>query len=324
MSIDSWTVRFPCIPVSLQRFIAVGTLATALNFAVFLSICMLFSQHYAVASAVGYVAGWLLGYLLNRSWSFASPRPRKRIECLIYGASYLFSLVLSLGVLRTCVDVLALPPQFGHIAALGFSTVSNYLLCRYVIFSPSLATTIDSAYEHLRWDRFTLIGFAIGSVVKLVAAGALVSSMPKTLFIPFMHYYLRSGLDNPYQHFFEQGIYDIFPYSSVMLWIFAFPTAIAQLLYFVPDGAITPWGMFLAKLPVFLSDGLIFLNLHILLPVKNRRLVYYYWLNPIAFYVCYVHGQLDAIPTALFLTSITCLIKKRYMPSFVRVSKSGL
>ncbi|MDI6761246.1 MAG: hypothetical protein QMD05_10515, partial [Candidatus Brocadiaceae bacterium] len=42
-------------------------------------------------------------------------------------------------------------------------------------------------------------------------------------FSPFVNYYVSSGFQNPWDFFYEKGILKVFPYSTVMLWVFTIP-----------------------------------------------------------------------------------------------------
>ncbi|MDD5217106.1 MAG: hypothetical protein PHS88_03275, partial [Candidatus Omnitrophica bacterium] len=45
----------------------------------------------------------------------------------------------------------------------------------------------------------------------------------------------------------------------------------------------------------------------------QKRLLIIYWCSPIVFFINYIHGQLDIIPTALFFSAVYLLITKRYL-----------
>ena len=65
--------------------------------------------------------------------------------------------------------------------------------------------------------------FWFGLVVKIIFASLFASSYLTQLFIPFVDYYVSSGLQNPYLESLEQGRANAFPYPVVMLYILAIP-----------------------------------------------------------------------------------------------------
>ncbi len=69
----------------------------------------------------------------------------------------------------------------------------------------------------------------------------------------------------------------------------------------------------LYRLPLLAADMAIFLILCRWLPAQVGLLLRLYWASPVLLYISYVHGQLDAIPVALLIACIYCLISGRYM-----------
>lgn len=91
--------------------------------------------HYQIALIADYVGGVLLGYVLQRFWTFRSHgRPSRGFEkyllvnVLIYVSN---SILLGLGV-----EVLRLDEQLAQIPALALVTVASYLLQRFWVFRP--------------------------------------------------------------------------------------------------------------------------------------------------------------------------------------------
>lgn len=122
---------------SFSRFLIVGALSTVLNYATFLGLFVTLSISYVIAGIIGYVAGMLFGYVVNRFWTFSDSNAEWHWgEVIGYGGVYAISLLLNTLVLVGCVEVLGLPPLVANICAIGASTFSNYLGLRYVVFVP--------------------------------------------------------------------------------------------------------------------------------------------------------------------------------------------
>ncbi len=154
--------------------------------------------------------------------------------------------------------------------------------------------------------------FLIGLAFKLFAGAFLSSAFLSGLFIPFVNYFIESGFTNPYVNFNQSSEVVSFPYPALMLYIVMLP----KLLF----GWIAPksvlFNLFLCRVPVLIADLGIFYILKSWLREKfHKRLVYFYWLSPVLFYISYVHGQLDAIPIALLFCSLFFLFKDRYLCS---------
>jgi len=146
---------------------------------------------------------------------------------------------------------------------------------------------------------------------KLTCGSFFASHYPRDLFLPFIRYFIDSGFKDPWQEFLHRGILDAFPYSSVMLAVLSFPQAMAALLF--GGAAHIPWPLqlLLLRLPMAAADAAIYLVLCRWLETKWRWVLLLYWGSPILFYINYVHGQIDAIPTAFLFLSLWFAMQER-------------
>lgn len=149
--------------------------------------------------------------------------------------------------------------------------------------------------------------FLLGLGIKFVCLFLFATKFPTEYFIPFMdHSVTHLGL-NPWS--FDRP--ELFPYGSV-LWLILFIPKI--IFYFIFGDAALGSGalsLFCLKLPLLMADfGLLCLLTKF---VQNRTLVllFLYWLNPIVFYVNYVHGQLDIVSMVFLFLSLWMLFQKR-------------
>jgi uridine kinase len=147
---------------------------------------------------------------------------------------------------------------------------------------------------------------------KLLLGTFFASHYLRGLFIPFVNYYVLSGFQDPYQHFVAQGRMDLFPYNPLMLYALAIPRQLFSAL--LPGGVETvSFGHLLVfRLPLLLSDLAILSVLLSWFPREKSRVLWLYWCNPLVVYICYWHGQLDIIPTALFLCALASLRQEHY------------
>lgn len=119
---------------SLLRFIAVGALNTGVGVLTIAIANRIFAAGPYLANALGFTAGILVGYELNRRWTFGSSRsvlftaPR---YLLVFAVSY----AINLGVLAVLLRVGALHAMFAQVVAIGSYSVAFFVLCRFVVFA---------------------------------------------------------------------------------------------------------------------------------------------------------------------------------------------
>ncbi len=89
------------LPRQFTAFALVGVLATLLHYAVLIALVELAQWRAVPAALVGYVAGGVVSYILNRRLTFASERPHAQATwrfalvafvgfCLTYGLMHVF------------------------------------------------------------------------------------------------------------------------------------------------------------------------------------------------------------------------------------------
>lgn len=147
------------------------------------------------------------------------------------------------------------------------------------------------------------------ATLKLLSGFVFTSRYLSELFVPFVRFFVDSGGQNPWQEFFQRGVLDAFPYSSVMLFLLSLPTAIVSLFFggaaHIPDSL----QLFLMRLPMFIGDVAIYLVLCSWFERQWRSVLLLYWCSPVLFFISYMHGQIDVIPTAFLFLSFWCAIR---------------
>lgn len=149
--------------------------------------------------------------------------------------------------------------------------------------------------------------------IKLAASFYFASPYLKDLFVPFINWFVINHFQNPWEFFAAHGWGRAFPYPALMLWIMSVPRALAS--PFLPGDwqAATHFHLFLARVPLLIFDIALLAGLLKLLPAQQKRIIGIYWCSPIIFFINYIHGQLDIIPTALFFISIVLLVNQRLL-----------
>lgn len=122
------------ITVEFRKFIIVGIFSTVSNYAIFYIFISTLSLNYLVSSSIGYLAGVLIGYNLNRKWTFEVTSKRKMYEVINYNAVYLTSLILSLFFLKIVVGIFGINPKIANMFAIVITTCTNFLGIKFIVF----------------------------------------------------------------------------------------------------------------------------------------------------------------------------------------------
>jgi putative flippase GtrA len=114
----------------------VGLLNTAVHFAIFEILLRVAGAPALVASTIGYCAGVINSYVLNRIWTFAVKTPPGTREFGRFALVNVLSLSLNLLVLRALIT-LGLSPEVSQIGAIGASLSANFVGSKWWAFRPA-------------------------------------------------------------------------------------------------------------------------------------------------------------------------------------------
>ncbi len=156
----------------------------------------------------------------------------------------------------------------------------------------------------LWWTALRHPIFLVALAIKIGLSALLVGPVMRDWFAPFVDYFVRSGFQDPWQHYLTLGQPKAFPYPPGMLWVFALPRWLGSPLLAAEAGALGTLQLLLMRLPLLLADIGIYLVLGAWFKERVASVRLWYWCSPVVMYVCYVHGQLDLIPTALLFCSL--------------------
>lgn len=112
-----------------------------IDFGVYRLFATQFGYQADIAKAAGYLSGLVVGFFLNKLWTFESRQATLR-EPLIYLAIYSVTFLLNLGINRGVLVMLgpnAMP--FAFLTATGVSTVCNFIGLRLIAFRGTIQTT---------------------------------------------------------------------------------------------------------------------------------------------------------------------------------------
>ena len=147
--------------------------------------------------------------------------------------------------------------------------------------------------------KIIFVIFAIPSIQDIWFIDFLTNSINNPSFDPWSNYLLNSGdsLGFPYGPI----MYLIFLPLSFLFWNLGIIFGLEE--YFIGIG-------FRANLLIF--DLIAFYVLSKLLNDKKKEIIFFYWLSPLIFYVTYIYGQLDIIPTTIVLIAYLFLYKNKF------------
>lgn len=113
------------------RFGIVGGLATAVNFLLFLGLLHLLNVNSVLSSAGGYIGGLLLGFPLNRKWTFKSEKKGTFIK---YICVYMVSLGTSLLLFWLLNTSLQVNVHVTEVITVCYTTGVNFIGTKLWVF----------------------------------------------------------------------------------------------------------------------------------------------------------------------------------------------
>ena len=124
------------------KFGIVGILSTVFNYSVFAFVYRIVNVHYIPSSITGYVSGLLLGYLLNKNWTYIDQVDKSKSYIIGYLVVYAVSLASSQALLFILVEFLLITPLHANIFAIVLSTMMNFLGTNFFVFKNTRETYI--------------------------------------------------------------------------------------------------------------------------------------------------------------------------------------
>ena len=121
---------------------------------------------------------------------------------------------------------------------------------------------------------------------------------------------------SPWEVFYANGDYSVFPYPALMLYVYKF----MQLLLSV-FGTAPQWlRNLLYTLPILAADLGCFLVLNKMFPKKAWKIIYFFLLSPVVIYASFFLGHLDLIAIFFLLLSLYHLQKRHYISMSVALA----
>ena len=143
--------------------------------------------------------------------------------------------------------------------------------------------------------------FNFGLIIKIILIIFFLPEIQKDLFNDFISFFLNAPSIDAWTNYLKNsGELLSFPYGPVMLTVFLPLTFLLKSIGFI-FGNETYFISLGFKLTLLIFDFCALILFEKLFPKKLKHIIYFYWLSPLIFYVTYIHGQVDLIPTVLLL-----------------------
>lgn len=123
------------LKTQLARFVLTGGFSAIVDFGLYFFLYKTVGLQVDLAKAIGFIAGTLTAYLINRRWTFGAEPSRSRfIKVMVL---YALTFVVQVGLNHLTLRILdykdwALPVAF--VVAQGTATVINFIVQRVWIF----------------------------------------------------------------------------------------------------------------------------------------------------------------------------------------------
>jgi len=120
------------IPFKSLKFLVAGGINTVVTYVAYVLLIRL-GLHYTLALLTEYTVGIIIGYHMNRHWTFAGHgRPVR--SSLKYCVTYGFIFCLNIALLGLIVELGVLGPIVGQLGVLGTITAISYLMQNFWVF----------------------------------------------------------------------------------------------------------------------------------------------------------------------------------------------
>jgi len=120
--------------VKLIKFCIVGAANTIITLFFFYLLNKILLLNYLLSTVVSYLIGMLNSFILNKQWTFYDKDKRILIQLVKFIAVNSISLAVNLIVIHLLVSKLYIDAFLSQIFATGFSTISNYLGSKLIVF----------------------------------------------------------------------------------------------------------------------------------------------------------------------------------------------
>jgi putative flippase GtrA len=120
--------------IRIIKFFIVGGINTLLTLSTFYLLNKIIGVNYVISTILGYSIGILNSYILNKHWTFQDSDKKVFFQLIRFISVNVISLGINLLVMYILVDRLFIDSMLSQVIATGFSTISNFLGSRMLVF----------------------------------------------------------------------------------------------------------------------------------------------------------------------------------------------
>ena len=123
------------LKTQVLRFVLTGVFSAIVDFGLYLLLYKGAGLQVDLAKAIGFIAGTLTAYLINRRWTFGAPPSRSRFAkvMVLYALTFIVQVGLNHFTLHL-LDYRGLAVPVAFVVAQGTATVINFVVQRVWIF----------------------------------------------------------------------------------------------------------------------------------------------------------------------------------------------
>ena len=125
--------------MQVLRFLAVGVVNSIFGYGVIFACMYLAGMSPEISNVVGYTAGLVVSYVLNRNYTFRSTK-RQRTEIARFFAGFAVAYILNFLVLLVSVHGLHMSKGLSQILSGLVYVVSSFLMSKYYVFKTKHAS----------------------------------------------------------------------------------------------------------------------------------------------------------------------------------------
>lgn len=120
--------------IKIIKFFIVGGVNTFITLILFYTLNKIIGVNYIFSTVIGYLAGMVNSYILNKKWTFHDDDKRIASQFAKFTVINSISLGINLLIMYILVDKLYMDSMLSQICATGFSTLSNFVGSKIIVF----------------------------------------------------------------------------------------------------------------------------------------------------------------------------------------------
>jgi putative flippase GtrA len=120
--------------IKIIKFCIVGGINTLITLTIFYTLNKILGANYIFSTVIGYLFGTVNSYILNKKWTFHDDDKRVVFQFAKFAVINSISLGINLLIMYIFVDKLYMDSMLSQVCATGFSTLSNFIGSKIIVF----------------------------------------------------------------------------------------------------------------------------------------------------------------------------------------------